>query len=41
MYHIKALRSHIEHGDIGDDRFGDVLPHPYCDFCEEFSFSDL
>ena len=30
----------MEEGDIGDDRFGEVLPHPYCDFCEEFFFND-
>lgn len=41
MYHIKSLRNHIEYGDVGDDRFGDILAHPYCDFCEEFMFSDL
>jgi len=41
LYHVKQLRKHIEFGDIGDDRHGEVLPHPYCDFCEEFYFNDL
>ena len=27
LYNIKALRIHLEEGDIGDDRFGEVLPH--------------
>lgn len=41
LYHTKALRKHIEYGDMGDDRHGEILPHPYCDFCEEFIFNDL
>jgi hypothetical protein len=41
LYHVKQLRKHIEFGDVGDDRHGEVLPHPYCDFCEEFYFNDL
>ena len=41
MYHVKALRGHIEFGDVGDERHGEILPHPYCDFCEEFLFNDL
>lgn len=38
---MKALRSHIENGDVGDERHGEIMPHPYCDFCKEFSFNDL
>ena len=41
LYNLKALRSHIENGDLGDKYHGEVLPHPYCDFCEQFSFNDL
>ena len=41
MYHINSLRAHIEQGDLGDDRHGEILPHPYCDFCEEFFFNDM
>ena len=41
LYHVNMLRKHIEEGDLGDDRHGEVLPHPYCDFCEEFFFNDL
>ena len=41
MYHVKSLRNHIEYGDAADDRHGEILPHPYCDFCEEFLFNDL
>lgn len=41
LYHIKALRGHIEYGDCADGTHGDVLPHPYCDFCEQFLFNDL
>ena len=41
MYPLKYLRNHIEYGDSGDERHGEILPHPYCDFCEEFQFNDL
>lgn len=41
LYNLKALRSHIEYGDLGDKNHGEILPHPYCDFCEEFMFNDL
>ena len=41
LYHVKNLRKHIEFGDVGDDRYGEILPHPYCDFCEEFFFNDV
>ena len=41
LYHVKQLRSHIEYGDMGDERHGEILTHPYCDFCEEFQFNDL
>jgi len=41
LYPTKMLRKHIEFGDMGDDRHGEILPHPYCDFCEEFFFNDL
>ena len=26
---------------MGDERHGEILPHPYCDFCGEFFFNDL
>lgn len=38
IYHIQKLRSHIEHGDPATDRGAEILPHPWCDFCEEFFF---
>ena len=41
LYPTKMLRKHIEFGDMGDDKHGEILPHPYCDFCEEFFFNDL
>ena len=41
LYHVKQLRAHIEYGDVGDDRHGEIMPHPYCDFCKEFLFNDL
>lgn len=41
MYHVKALRNHVEFGDPGDDRHAEILPHPYCDLCEKFFYNDL
>ena len=38
IYHLKALRSHIEHGDPANERGAEILPHPWCDFCEEFYY---
>ena len=37
---MKALRAHIEHGDASNDRGAEILPHPWCDFCEEFFYND-
>ena len=41
IYHMKALRQHIEHGDPGSEKGAEILPHPWCDFCEEYFFNDL
>mmetsp|Transcript_17986 Transcript_17986/g.21135 ORF Transcript_17986/g.21135 Transcript_17986/m.21135 type:complete len:94 (-) Transcript_17986:215-496(-) len=35
---MQKLRSHIEHGDPASDRGAEILPHPWCDFCEEYFF---
>ena len=36
IYHMQKLRMHIEHGDPASDRGAEILPHPWCDFCEYF-----
>jgi hypothetical protein len=42
MYNMKqGLDLHIEKGDPGTDRQAEILPHPYCDFCNEYFFNDL
>ena len=41
LYNTRDLRHHIEYGDRGDEKHGEILPHPYCDFCEKFEFNDL
>jgi hypothetical protein len=38
IYHIQKLRSHIENGDSANERGAEILPHPWCDFCEEFFY---
>jgi len=38
IYHVQKLRSHIENGDTGTERGAEILPHPWCDFCEEFFY---
>ena len=40
IYHIKALRNHIEHGDPPSEKGPEILPHPWCDFTEEFFYND-
>jgi len=39
-YNLKHLKGHIEYGDPGTDRFAEILPHPWCDFCEQYYFND-
>ena len=41
IYHVKALRNHINHGDPANERDSEILPHPWCDFCGEFFYNDL
>jgi len=41
LYHLKQLRNHIDYGDEGNSKQAEILPHPYCDFCEEYFFNDL
>ena len=42
LYNInKQLKQHIEQGDPGTDRQAEILPHPWCDFCEEYFFNEL
>jgi E3 ubiquitin-protein ligase ZNF598 len=38
IYHTQKLRSHIENGDTATERGAEILPHPWCDFCEEFFY---
>ena len=40
IYHIQKLRNHIENGDPANDKGAEILPHPWCDFCEEFFFDN-
>jgi hypothetical protein len=35
------LRAHIENGDVATEKGAEILPHPWCDFCEEFFYNDL
>jgi len=35
------LRSHIEYGDASTEKGAEILPHPWCDFCEQYFFNDL
>ena len=41
IYHIKQLRQHIEYGDPSNERGAEILPHPWCDFCEQYFFNEL
>ena len=38
---MTSLRDHIQKGDAGSERGAEVLPHPWCDFCEQYYFNDL
>ena len=38
LYPIKSLKMHLEEGDLGNDHFGEILPHPFCDFCDDYFF---
>lgn len=29
----------MEDGDLGNEHYGEMLPHPFCDFCEEFFYN--
>ncbi|TNV82752.1 hypothetical protein FGO68_gene9056 [Halteria grandinella] len=40
LYNINFLRAHIDHGDPGNEKQAEILPHPWCDFCEEYFFND-
>lgn len=40
LYHTNRLRDHIDHGDPGNDRQAEILPHPWCDFCQIYFFND-
>lgn len=41
MYNTKYLKNHIQYGDVGNDRQAEILPHPWCDFCQEYYFNDM
>lgn len=34
------MKNHIQFGDVGNEKQAEILPHPWCDFCEEFYFND-
>lgn len=40
-YLQNKINEHIEHGDPGDDQCPQILPHPYCNFCDQYFFNDL
>jgi len=40
IYHTGNLRKHIEHGDPASKNDAEILPHPWCDFCEEYFFDN-
>ena len=40
LYNVKYLKNHIEYGDVGNDRQAEILPHPWCDFCQDYFFND-
>ena len=40
IYHTGNLRRHIEHGDPASANDSEILPHPWCDFCEEYFFDN-
>jgi hypothetical protein len=40
IYHTQKLRQHIEHGDPGGEKGAEILPHPWCDFCQQFYYND-
>lgn len=40
LYNVKHLKFHIQGGDPGNERHPEILPHPWCDFCEEYFFND-
>ncbi len=40
IYNVKYLKNHIQFGDAGNERQAEILPHPWCDFCEEYFFND-
>ena len=39
-YFINKINEHIENGDPGDDQCPQILPHPYCNFCDKFFFNE-
>lgn len=39
-YFINKLHEHIENGDPGDDQCAQILPHPYCNFCDQYFFNE-
>jgi len=42
LYDLKdGLRKHLEYGDFATAKFNEVLPHPWCNFCEQYFFNDL
>jgi hypothetical protein len=40
-YFQKKINDHIEHGDPGDDQCAQILPHPFCNFCNQYFFNDI
>jgi hypothetical protein len=34
------VNRHIEYGDAGTETAAEILPHPWCDFCEKYFFND-
>ena len=39
-YFLNRINEHIENGDPGDEQCAQILPHPYCNFWEQYFFDD-
>lgn len=40
FYHKRRIDKHIEEGDVGGDCDVEILPHPWCNFCERYLYND-
>lgn len=39
-YHLKKLDDHYYYGDPGGETGIEILPHPFCEFCDFYMFND-